>query len=95
MPWDSKAKQGAELLIGESSFLSGPLDFDKLPFARHDEVHIDFGFRIFRVIEIEARTIVQDPDRCRGHEIRQGREVQEPPVHEIIDGESQGDETLP
>ena len=41
-----------------------PLYFDELPASGHHDVHVDFGFRVFFIREIEHRGARDDAHAC-------------------------------
>ena len=54
------------------AFGSG-LDFDKAAIFGHDDVHVDFGLRVFFVSQIEEDFIVDDADAGGGDKLAQRR----------------------
>ena len=52
--------EGSQFVVVEGSFLTGPLDLDKLTTTGHNDVHIDIGPNVAFVIQIERRQSVYD-----------------------------------
>lgn len=68
-----QAEQFGQLRFVEGRFFAGPLDFDVLPAAGHDDIHIDLGIDIFLVIEIKHRRAVDDADTHGGNALKEHR----------------------
>src|SRR4030095_10947775 len=50
----------------ERRVLRGPLHFDELPGARHDDVHVDVRGGVLAVVQVEQRRAVDDADADGG-----------------------------
>src|ERR1051326_6606147 len=59
-------EQRVEQLAREGLALGRCLHLDDASVARHHDVHVHLGGRVLRVLEIEQRRAVDDPDRDRG-----------------------------
>ncbi len=55
-----------KLIVTERMALGSALDFYETPGVVHDHVHICFGFRVFRVVEIEYCSAAINTDRNGG-----------------------------
>src|SRR5499433_742221 len=61
-----------EALARERRALSRALDLDECTGTRHDDVHVDLGRRVFRVVQVEHRLAVDDPDADGRHTVTNG-----------------------
>src|SRR5215204_832668 len=63
---DTRGRQVEEivqLLAGVPLAFRGRLHLDQTAVAAHDDVEVDLGARVLRVVEVEERLAVDDPER--------------------------------
>ena len=53
----------------EGRAFGGALDFDVIPAAGHDDVHVDFGLGVFEIAQVEHGHAFDDADADGGEEI--------------------------
>src|SRR5947207_980226 len=71
-------KKLVQALARERFLLGGRLHLDEPAVTGHDDVHVDLGARILRVVEIEQRLGVDDADRNRRDRVAQRLREPEP-----------------
>src|SRR5437868_1832427 len=80
-------EQLVESCAREGRPLRSRLHLDELAVAGHDDVHVDFGLRVLRVVEVEQRLTVHDADgdRCDGsrERARQAEAVERAPSRHV------------
>src|SRR5438552_8825674 len=88
---DRQLKKLIELPAIKCAVLAGSLHFHKFPFTAHNDIHIDFCFYVFLVIQVESRFSIDHPDTHRGHAPPDRRcpehSVGHHPVERIDDGD--------
>src|SRR5215207_3758117 len=62
-------EEDGEFVVGERGFFAGALDFDEPPAASHDDIHIDVGCDVLRIVEIERGLAIDDAGADRGDAI--------------------------
>ena len=70
-PAGGEVEERVELTARERRRLGGRLHLDQSPVAGHDDVHVRLGPRVLRVVEVEERDTVDDPDGDCGDRLRQ------------------------
>src|SRR5437763_7452461 len=90
-PRRSEIEQLVQPLALERNFLRRRLHFDEPPVTRHDDVHVDVGVRVLRVVEVEQSDAVDDPDRDgrdrAGERLREPEAVERAPRRDVRAGD--------
>lgn len=73
----------------EGLAFGGGLDFDEAAVLGHDEIHVDFGLRVFFVGEVEEGGTLDDADAGRGDELAEGRGLEGSGGGETIEGDGE------
>src|SRR5918995_2562023 len=74
-PTRCELEQLVEELARERRSFCRCLNLDEAPVARHHDVHVGLRRRVLRVLEVQHRLAVDDPDRHRGDRV--GEDAQE------------------
>src|SRR6478672_2870316 len=61
-PAGCEVEQLVEPLARERNLLRGGLHLDEASVAGHDDVDVDLGVRVLRVVEVEQRDVLDDAD---------------------------------
>ena len=70
-PGRAEVEQLVEPVAVERRALRGRLHLDQPPRAGHDDVQVDVGARVLRVVEVEQRLAADDPERDRRDRARE------------------------
>ena len=66
MPFLRQIEQRIQRIAPEGQRFGSALHFDELAAAGHDDVHVDFGARVFLVRQVEHARVVDDADAGGG-----------------------------
>lgn len=80
---------GEQAVTGKCLALGGGLHLDETAVFGHDQVHIDFGLRIFLVSEIEEDGALDDADAGGGDELPEGRGFERAGGDHAIEGDGE------
>ncbi len=63
MPAAARSRSSSSCVAGVALAFRGRLHLDQTAVAAHDDVEVDLGTRVLRVVEVEERLAVDDPER--------------------------------
>jgi hypothetical protein len=65
-PLSGQSQEGLEIFVTEIMLFPSGLDFDEPSGSGHDDIHIDLGIAVFRVIQIEDGLVFEQSDADGG-----------------------------
>lgn len=86
-----KVEHGGHLFGGKHRLFAAALDFDKFMVLGHDNIEIDTGVFVFRVIEIEDRCILVDAGADAADQLFHRESFEFSLGHQGVEGDGNGD----